>query len=225
MCTRKQRNKQPHTHTQLGCGDSSSFPKDRHAPVLVRTEDGEPLQDIVQISAGKYHSAAVDKHGRVYTWGYGGRKVRFVTPGHLLGYAAPKGALLNYSPFARPIPDFGPENGMEVEGDEPKPFVEGQTINPKATKVVCGSIHTAVLDSAGRAWTWGYGEWGRLGHDDNEDRVRPTPVVAFLDEKTGLVCSLSLFPFPFPSPLGTHEKVNHDATTATFLHTAPHASL
>eukprot|EP01061_Rhynchopus_euleeides_P003172 TRINITY_DN12446_c1_g1_i1.p1 TRINITY_DN12446_c1_g1~~TRINITY_DN12446_c1_g1_i1.p1 ORF type:complete len:563 (+),score=203.12 TRINITY_DN12446_c1_g1_i1:250-1938(+) len=169
---------------QLGCGDSATFPQDRHAPVLVRTADGEPLQNIVDVAVGKYHSAAVDAEGRVYTWGFGGRSVRFGA-GHLLGYPATKGTFLRFSPHAVPLAEFGPENGMEVES-EANPFEEGKSLNAKAVKVACGAVHTVVLDTAGRAWTWGYGDWGRLGHGDNEDRTKPTPIVAFLDEKTGL---------------------------------------
>lgn len=35
-------------------------------------ESGEPLKDIVAIKAGNYSSVAVDKNGKVYTWGYNG---------------------------------------------------------------------------------------------------------------------------------------------------------
>ncbi|KAJ9471016.1 hypothetical protein DIPPA_09710 [Diplonema papillatum] len=166
---------------QLGCGEDNS---DRHAPVLVRKADGSPLTDIVDVSAGKYHSAAVDSEGRVFTWGFGGRR-DFWNQGHLLGQPASKGLVYQYQPFASPLLDFGPEGGMEVESPE-NPFENGKQLNPKAVMVSCGAMHTLVLDSLGRAWTWGYGEWGRLGLEDNEDRRRPTPVVFFLDEKTGL---------------------------------------
>ena len=153
--------------------------------MLVRTKDGEPLQNIVDVAVGKYHSAAVDAEGRVYTWGYGGRSVRF-RPGHLLGFPASQGMYFKFNAFASPLAEFGPENGLEVECEE-NPFEEGKALNAKAVQIACGNIHTVVRDSAGRAWTWGYGEWGRLGQSDNEDRTKPTPIVSFLDERTGLV--------------------------------------
>ena len=78
------------------------------------------------------------------------------------------------------------QNGMEVESEN-NPFQEGKSLNPKAVQVACGAVHTVARDEIGRAWTWGYGDWGRLGQEDLEDRTRPTPVLTFLDEKSGLV--------------------------------------
>ena len=54
---------------ELGNGTTTSSTE----KVLVKSPDGEGvLENIVAISAGNYHSIALDKDGNVYTWGYNG---------------------------------------------------------------------------------------------------------------------------------------------------------
>merc|ERR1712137_267225 len=40
-------------------------------------------------------------------------------------------------------------------------------------EVACGWAHTVVRTSHGEVYTWGAGEYGQLGHGDNEDVKRP----------------------------------------------------
>ena len=54
---------------ELGNGTTTSSTE----KVQVKSPDGEGvLENIVAISAGNYHSIALDKDGNVYTWGYNG---------------------------------------------------------------------------------------------------------------------------------------------------------
>ena len=39
--------------------------------------------------------------------------------------------------------------------------------------VAAGDAHTACVTAKGTLWSWGYGEFGRLGHGDREPRQRP----------------------------------------------------
>eukprot|EP01062_Namystynia_karyoxenos_P005149 TRINITY_DN11812_c0_g1_i1.p1 TRINITY_DN11812_c0_g1~~TRINITY_DN11812_c0_g1_i1.p1 ORF type:complete len:592 (+),score=167.81 TRINITY_DN11812_c0_g1_i1:97-1872(+) len=165
---------------QLGCGADTllgiTLPLDRHAPVLVRTESGEPLTGIVDVSAGKYHSCAVDKDGRVWTWGSSNsrglffwRRTFLKGSGCLLGTPGRNGLYVGFTPYAVPIDDFGPDDGAQKEeGAE-----EGAPPKQRAVQVACGAVHTIVLDAEGGVWTWGDGEWGRLGQEDNNDRRHP----------------------------------------------------
>ena len=43
-------------------------------------------------------------------------------------------------------------------------------------KAEAGGRHSVALDSRGRAWSWGYGRRGRLGHGDGRTRYAPTPI-------------------------------------------------
>eukprot|EP00741_Cyanophora_paradoxa_P015422 tig00020875_g14885.t1 len=43
------------------------------------------------------------------------------------------------------------------------------------TQIACGTHHTCVITDKGALWTWGSGEFGKLGHGD--DKSRPAPGV------------------------------------------------
>jgi len=44
--------------------------------------------------------------------------------------------------------------------------------------IACGSAHSACITSNGELYTWGLGEYGRLGHADNTTQLRPKQVRA-----------------------------------------------
>ena len=43
--------------------------------------------------------------------------------------------------------------------------------------IACGSSHSAAISSSGELFTWGCGEYGRLGHGDNASQWRPKQVM------------------------------------------------
>lgn len=47
--------------------------------------------------------------------------------------------------------------------------------------IACGSAHSAVITSSGHVMTFGKGRYGRLGHGDSEDQLRPKLVEALLN--------------------------------------------
>ena len=42
--------------------------------------------------------------------------------------------------------------------------------------IACGSSHSAAITSNGDLYTWGLGEYGRLGHGDNTTQLKPKQV-------------------------------------------------
>jgi len=48
----------------------------------------------------------------------------------------------------------------------------------KIRDVACGSSHSAAISSQGELYTWGLGEYGRLGHGDNATQLKPKLVAA-----------------------------------------------
>lgn len=42
--------------------------------------------------------------------------------------------------------------------------------------IACGSNHSAAITSSGELYTWGLGEYGRLGHGDSESQLLPKQV-------------------------------------------------
>lgn len=47
--------------------------------------------------------------------------------------------------------------------------------------IAAGGAHSACITSSGELYTWGKGRYGRLGHGDSEDQLKPK-----------LVCSLGI---------------------------------
>lgn len=39
--------------------------------------------------------------------------------------------------------------------------------------VAAGGAHSACVTAAGDLYTWGKGRYGRLGHSDSEDQLKP----------------------------------------------------
>uniref|UniRef100_T1IYS2 HECT-type E3 ubiquitin transferase n=1 Tax=Strigamia maritima TaxID=126957 RepID=T1IYS2_STRMM len=49
--------------------------------------------------------------------------------------------------------------------------------------IACGSSHSAAITSNGELYTWGMGEYGRLGHGDTVTQLRPKLVKALLGQR------------------------------------------
>lgn len=49
--------------------------------------------------------------------------------------------------------------------------------------IACGSSHSAAITSSGELYSWGLGEYGRLGHGDNTTQLRPKLVCLCLLER------------------------------------------
>lgn len=47
--------------------------------------------------------------------------------------------------------------------------------------IACGSSHSAAITSSGELYSWGLGEYGRLGHGDNTTQLRPKLVSHSVD--------------------------------------------
>ncbi|XP_061183765.1 E3 ubiquitin-protein ligase HERC2-like isoform X1 [Saccostrea echinata] len=49
--------------------------------------------------------------------------------------------------------------------------------------IACGSSHSAAITSNGDLYTWGLGEYGRLGHGDNTTQLKPKQVKALAHQR------------------------------------------
>jgi E3 ubiquitin-protein ligase HERC2 len=52
--------------------------------------------------------------------------------------------------------------------------------------IACGSSHSAAITSNGELYTWGLGEYGRLGHGDSVTQLKPKLVSAVVTQKACL---------------------------------------
>ncbi|XP_054728194.1 probable E3 ubiquitin-protein ligase HERC2 [Anastrepha obliqua] len=69
-------------------------------------------------------------------------------------------------------------HGNRMSYDRPK-LIEDLT-GIGIVDIACGSAHSAAITSSGHVLTWGKGRYGRLGHGDSEDQLRPKLVEALL---------------------------------------------
>lgn len=112
------------------------------ATPIIRADNGQPLSNIVAISAGYFVSLALDSSGHVWAWGdnrYGE-----------LGQG-------NNSDYV---------GAVEVQG--PK-GTAGPLSNIKM--IAAGDWHCLALDADGKVWSWGYSQDGQLGDGPNHPRV------------------------------------------------------
>lgn len=110
-------------------------------PQRVHGFSDKPVAMIACHSDGK-HYLALTQDGCVYSWGNG--------DGGRLGH------------------------GDSVSYDEPK-LIEA-LLEKSIVFVACGSTYSAALSANGELYTWGRGNYGRLGHGSNDDVTIPTLV-------------------------------------------------
>ncbi|KAI1136380.1 RCC1/BLIP-II [Hypoxylon sp. FL0543] len=97
------------------------------------------LKDITSLAAGTSHMMALDRHGKVFTWGYGGEYQ------------------LGWKPVSR---HAGPRATLE-------PHVCGRfTTRRYAVKIGAGSYHSFYIDNYGKLWSWGLNNFAQTGHPD-----------------------------------------------------------
>lgn len=69
-------------------------------------------------------------------------------------------------------------HGDRLSYDKPK-LIEALS-GVSITDIACGSAHSAAITSSGNLFTWGKGRYGRLGHGDSEDQLKPKLVEALI---------------------------------------------
>uniref|UniRef100_A0A2H8TU70 HECT-type E3 ubiquitin transferase n=1 Tax=Melanaphis sacchari TaxID=742174 RepID=A0A2H8TU70_9HEMI len=122
---------------KLGLGNRISYAK----PQLIQTLNGK---NIIDIACGGFHSAAISRYGHLYTWGKG----RYGRLGHG-----------DYEDYLYP---------KMVQSLAKVPVV----------KVACGSgdAQTMCITSDDNVWSWGDGDYGKLGHNISESCKLPCKI-------------------------------------------------
>ena len=132
------------THGQLGNGVNT----DSTSPVTAKGVGGAGiLSDIVSISAGGSHTAALKSDGTVVSWGY--------------NYSGQLGD--GGSPFSKSTP-------VRVKDSTGTGYLS------EVTSISAGYNFTVALKADGTVWSWGFNKNGQLGDGTNEDRNLPVQV-------------------------------------------------
>ena len=136
---------------RLGNGDPAGADREFPVAVVAAVGSADPLEDIVQISAGGAHTCALTSRGGVVCWGEGS--------GGELG----DGSFLQRD---TPVVVINAEDSTE-------PLMN-------IVQISSGYAHTCALTSRGGVVCWGNGGSARLGNDDplNGNKSHPVAVVA-----------------------------------------------
>lgn len=62
-------------------------------------------------------------------------------------------------------------HGNRLSLDRPRPLEAFRS--KRVRDIACGSAHSAAITSGGELYTWGLGQYGRLGHGDNVTQLKP----------------------------------------------------
>lgn len=173
---------------RLGHGDNGW----KYVPRTVEALRGK---NIVQVTCGSYHTAAITDRGELYSWG--GGMYGKLGHGNESGHSRPclvealKNVFLTQIACgsrhtialsdAHDVYTWGDqENGVaghgETEGHQYVPRLVSALHGKEAIQVAACGFHTACLCASGRVYTWGEGKFGRLGHGDERNRAVPTVI-------------------------------------------------
>lgn len=159
--------------TVLACGDNkcgqsvnkgSTMTK---VPALV-TYDGPEAKTI---ACGSDFSAILDVQGSVWMWGhpeYG--QLGNNTEGRYIEKAGKDAFHFEYEPQ---------KVSMFVEKD-PRSKAVSPVLGVTIKDIACGNNHTVAMDDKFRAFSWGFGGYGRLGHSETGNELLPR-LIKFLD--------------------------------------------
>jgi len=121
---------------------------------------GDP---IVRFACGSDFSLVLNENGVIYSFGH---------PEHgQLGHGSENKEIIarketyhyEYSPV--PITTF-----KELDPDNGDVTFHGQ---PTIIDIQCGSNHSCAIDDQARIFTWGFGGYGRLGHNNTQNEMTP----------------------------------------------------
>ncbi|KAL4709830.1 hypothetical protein ACJJTC_001284, partial [Scirpophaga incertulas] len=130
------------TNGRLGLGHSNNVSTPRANPYLAHV-----LVRRVAVHSGGKHALALTADGKVYSWGEG-------EDGKL-----------------------GHGNRMTLETPRMIESLSGDRV----VSIACGSAHSACVTARGHLYTWGLGEYGRLGHGDDTTQLSPKMIETLAD--------------------------------------------
>jgi alpha-tubulin suppressor-like RCC1 family protein len=109
---------------------------------------------VLMVACGEQHRVVATEGGGVYTFGYGGYGQ--------LGHGDEENQL---------APSRVPEKWFRPKGSPEGP-------DERVVMVAAGFGHTVALSEAGHVFTWGWGGFAQLGHDDEKNHCAPRQVEA-----------------------------------------------
>nr|XP_023672837.1 RCC1 domain-containing protein 1 isoform X2 [Paramormyrops kingsleyae] len=130
------------------------------------------------VAAGNWHSVCISAGGDVYTWGWN-ESGQLGMPARALNEAR----RLTGQDGATHLQSDGEEDGRGVFiSIQAFPALVDIPEDSEVTKVSCGSRHTAAVTKTGDLFTWGWGDYGQLGHGTPRSSDQPLRVDYFSNQ-------------------------------------------
>ncbi|XP_048828381.1 RCC1 domain-containing protein 1-like [Brienomyrus brachyistius] len=130
------------------------------------------------VAAGNWHSVCISSGGDVYTWGWN-ESGQLGMPARALNEAR----RLTGQDAATHLQSDGEEDSRGVFiSIQAFPALVDIPEDSEVTKVSCGSRHTAAVTKTGDLFTWGWGDYGQLGHGTPHSSDQPMQVDYFSNQ-------------------------------------------
>ncbi|XP_074533451.1 RCC1 domain-containing protein 1 [Halichoeres trimaculatus] len=171
------------SHGQLGHGGLSSEEEPRAVEALL----GMPMSSV---AAGGWHSACISDGGDLYVWGWN-ETGQLGLPSRGLRKAQQQqhaGASSQHS-GSTPAEELREkeENEEVFISIQAFPALVDVTPSCEVQKVSCGHRHTAALTTTGELYTWGWGDYGQLGHQSSVSSDEPQCVEFFREKQMRVI--------------------------------------
>ena len=140
---------------QLGQGKKTSK---LETPKLIAHEGA----DIVSVACGAEFSVILDKDGKVWTFG--------LPENGMLGHND-DGKFIAKANKVEYRCEYAPKQVSVWVDKDPKTKEVTPLEMPKIVKISCGPQHTVALDDTNKAYSWGFGGYGRLGHSETGNEL------------------------------------------------------
>lgn len=172
------------SHGQLGHGSLTS----EEEPRAVEALWGMPMK---AIAAGGWHCCCISDSADLYVWGW--------NESGQLGLPS-RGIRKAHHPKSQgEAPPCQDVDAFPAKEEDKEVFISIQAfpalldLNPQCEikTVSCGSRHTAAVTTEGELYTWGWGEYGQLGHQNLISSDEPQRVEFFNEQQlcvTDVVC-------------------------------------
>ncbi|XP_059191486.1 RCC1 domain-containing protein 1-like [Centropristis striata] len=174
------------SHGQLGHGDLTS----EEAPRVVEALWGMPMSCI---ATGGWHSVCISDGGDLYVWGWNESGQLGLPSGGLRKALQQQSSQHTGAPCqdASTSPTDKPLEGEKHEdvfiSIQAFPALMDITPSCEIKTVSCGSRHTAAVTTTGDLYTWGWGDYGQLGHQTFISSDEPQCVEFFREQQLHVV--------------------------------------
>ncbi|KAM9312655.1 RCC1 domain-containing protein 1 [Gastrophryne carolinensis] len=159
-------------HGQLGHGDV----EDVWDPRVVEALHGVTMKEV---AAGGWHAASISEGGDVYCWGWN-ESGQLGLPSRIMTQERIK-------PLEKTEEGKDEDTDTEYIAIQAFPALIDLPQESEASRISCGSRHTAVVTCAGQLYTWGWGRYGQLGHGDVKSLDQPKLVDFFAQKKITVI--------------------------------------